>query len=86
MNEEQKKVAEEFRESKWLWWLNMILCTFGWAICYHYDDETNELLYLSIIKNIEYRGYPGLTNDNGYKSIGNWLESNIKEANEKAKF
>lgn len=86
MNEEQKKVAEEFRESKWLWWINRILHTFGWVIVYHYDDITNELQYISVAKNIEFRGFGSESDDIGYEYVGKWLENNIKEANEKAKF
>jgi hypothetical protein len=30
---------EEFRESGLLWWINMILHTFGWAIVLNINDD-----------------------------------------------
>lgn len=34
-----KKTWKEFRESGFLWWINMILYTFGWAIVVDIDDN-----------------------------------------------
>lgn len=34
-----KKTWKEFRESGFLWWINMILHTFGWAIVVDIDDN-----------------------------------------------
>lgn len=33
----EKKTWNEFRDSGFLWWINMILHTFGWAICINID-------------------------------------------------
>lgn len=34
-----KKTWEEFRNSGLLWWINMILHTFGWAIVANINDR-----------------------------------------------
>lgn len=34
-----KKTWKEFRDSGFLWWINMILHTFGWAIVVDVDDD-----------------------------------------------
>lgn len=39
-----KKTWKEFRESGFLWWINMILHTFGWAIVIDVDDNGDEIL------------------------------------------
>lgn len=35
----ERKTWEEFRECKLLWWINMILHTFGWAIVTEIDED-----------------------------------------------
>ena len=39
-----KKTWKEFRENGFLWWINMILHTFGWAIVIDIDDNGEEIL------------------------------------------
>ena len=34
----EKKTWKEFRDAGFLWWINMILHTFGWSICIEVDD------------------------------------------------
>ena len=49
-----KKSWEEFRSTGLLWWINMILHTFGWAICYEFDDGKIVEAYPARVK---YRGF-----------------------------
>lgn len=35
----EKKTWEEFRDAGFLWWINMILHTFGWSIYIEVDDD-----------------------------------------------
>lgn len=35
----EKKTWEEFRDTGFLWWINMILHTFGWSIYIEVDDD-----------------------------------------------
>ena len=34
----EKKTWKEFIDAGFLWWINMILHTFGWSICIEVDD------------------------------------------------
>ena len=45
-----KKSWEEFRSTGLLWWINMILHTFGWAICYEFDDGKIVEVYPARVK------------------------------------
>ena len=40
----KKKTWIEFKETGLLWWINMILHTFGWVIVLEIDKYTKELL------------------------------------------
>lgn len=79
-----KKSWNEFRESGLLWWINMILHTFGWAITYEFDDK-GELssVYPSRVK---FRGFGEKANTDGYIKVSQYLQENaddlVKEANE----
>ena len=35
----EKKTWKEFRDTGFLWWINMILHTFGWSIYIEVDDD-----------------------------------------------
>ena len=76
----KRKKWKEFRESGLLWWINMILHTFGWAITMTLDEEENVIdVYPSRTK---YRGFPEESNTKGYKDITNHLHQNIDELKE----
>lgn len=38
MNEVKEKSWEEFRDSGLLWWVNIMLHMFGWAIVYEMEN------------------------------------------------
>lgn len=88
LTEQELKDANEFIESKWLWWVNRILHTFGWVIVAHYTDietpkgyQVNVFSHFSVRKNIPYRGFDEEVEELGYGKIAKWLEENIEEAN-----
>ena len=80
----EKKSWDEFRDSGLLWWINMILHTFGWAIVIGKNSEENitEVFPARVI----YRGFSEESNTSGYKKVTSFLKENIedleKEANE----
>ena len=72
-----KKTWEEFRKSGMLWWINMILHTFGWAIVIQLAESGEiEEVYPARVK---FRGFEGSINDNGYTSVTKFLKENIEE-------
>lgn len=78
-----KKSWNEFRESGMLWWINMILHTFGWAITYEFDD--NGELSSVYPARVKFRGFGEQNNTDGYIKVSQYLKDNIddllKEAN-----
>lgn len=79
-----KKSWDEFRDSGFLWWINMILHTFGWAIVYEFDKEKNvSEVYPARVK---YRGFPEEINTIGYTNVSRYMNENanvlLEEAND----
>ena len=73
---------QEFKDSGVLWWINMILHTFGMAIvCEIADDEITKV-YPARVK---FRGFFFFINTEGYQKISRYLRDNAcdleREAN-----
>ena len=80
----EKRTWKEFREAGFLWWINMILHTFGWAICVELDDNGDIIdAYPSRVK---FRGFEGENNSKGYIKVSQYMKENadvlLKEAEE----
>lgn len=68
---------KEFREIGLLWWINMLLHTFGWAICVELDDEGNITeVYPARVK---FRGFSEKNNTDGYIKITKHLNETSEE-------
>lgn len=79
-----KKSWEEFRNSGMLWWINMILHTFGWAITYKFDDDGDIMeVYPARVK---FRGFGEKNNTEGYIKVSQFMKDNaeslLKESEE----
>ena len=74
----EKKTWIEFKETGLLWWINMILHTFGWAIVLEIDNDTKELLDVYPAR-VKFRGFSEQCNTNGYQSISRYIAENAKE-------
>ena len=78
-----KKTWNEFRNSGLLWWINMILHTFGWAIVFDIDKENNiKEVYPARVK---FRGFNEETNTKGYINVSKFLKDNSIELYEESK-
>lgn len=71
-----KKTWDEFRKTGLLWWINMILHTFGWAITYEMEDGKVVNAYPARVK---FRGFDEKNNDKGYTKVSKYLKENIEE-------
>lgn len=72
-----KKTWQEFKDTGLLWWINMILHTFGWAITLNVEEDgTITGAYPSRVK---FRGFDGKSNDKGYQKISKYLLDNIEQ-------
>lgn len=74
---------EEFKDAGMLWWINMILHTFGLAIAY--EVENNEIIDVYPVK-VKYRGFDEKNNTEGYIKVSEYLNDNserlLKESKE----
>lgn len=72
-----KKTWQEFKDSGLLWWINMILHTFGWAIVFEIIN-----VYPARVK---YRGFDMKSTENGYIKVSKYMDENSKELLEEAR-
>lgn len=73
----KEKSWEEFRYCGLLWWINMILHTFGWAICYDIDTEGN--LVKVYPARVKFRGFDNRNNTDGYIKVSQYIKDNATE-------
>ena len=76
-----KKSWKEFRDSGLLWWINMILHTFGWAIVVKMEEDKVVDVYPARVK---YRGFGEKNNTEGYIKISRYMKENVSELLEEA--
>ena len=77
----EKKTWKEFRDIGFLWWINMILHTFGWAICVDFDNGEVVDAYPARVK---YRGFIENNNTAGYIKISKYMKENASDLLEEA--
>lgn len=72
-----KKTWKEFRESGFLWWINMILHTFGWAIVVDIDD--NGEITDAYPARVKFRGFGEKNNTEGYIKVSQYMKENVSD-------
>lgn len=77
-----KKTWKEFRESGFLWWINMILHTFGWAIVIDVDD--NGEITDAYPARVKFRGFGEKNNTEGYIKVSQYMKENVSDLLEEA--
>lgn len=79
-----RKTWNEFRDNGFLWWINMILHTFGWAIVVDVDDKGN--IVEAYPARVKFRGFSEKNNTDGYIKISEYIMNNsidlLKESKE----
>jgi hypothetical protein len=76
----QKKTWEEFQAAGLLWWINVILHTFGWAIVIVMED--NGTISSSYPARVKFRGFQEAANEEGYLKVSAYLAQHAAEINE----
>jgi hypothetical protein len=71
-----EKSWEEFRNCGLLWWINMVLHTFGWAIVFEFEGEEIKRVYPARVK---FRGFDDESNTKGYRNISEFIVQNATE-------
>ena len=69
----EKKTWKEFIDAGFLWWINMILHTFGWSICIEVDDGEIVNVYPARVK---FRGFGEKYNTDGYIKVSKFMKEN----------
>lgn len=78
-----RKTWKEFRECGLLWWINMLLHTFGWSIVINVGDNGDITdVYPARVK---FRGFGEKNNTEGYIKVSEYLKENIAEIEEESK-
>ena len=77
-----KKTWKEFRESGFLWWINMILHTFGSAIVVDIDD--NGEITDAYPARVKFRGFGEKNNTEGYIKVSQYMKENVSDLLEEA--
>lgn len=72
-----KKTWKEFRDSGFLWWINMILHTFGWAIVVDVDDD-GEIIDAYPAR-VKFRGFGEKNNTEGYIKVSQYMKDNVSD-------
>ena len=72
-----KRNWSEFRDAGMLWWINMILHTFGWAIVVEIDNDNN--ITNAYPARVKFRGFSEKHNSKGYEDVSKYLNNNIFE-------
>ena len=72
-----RKTWKEFKDSGLLWWINMILHTFGWAIVFSVEEDGEiKDIYPARVK---FRGFDEKSNTKGYINVSRYMKDNSNE-------
>lgn len=77
-----KKTWKQFRDSGVLWWINMILHTFGWAIALNVNEEGE--ITDAFPARVKYRGFGEKENTDGYIRVSKYIKENVDDLVEEA--
>lgn len=78
-----KKSWDEFRKIGLLWWINMILHTFGWAIVI--ETDYHDKVINAYPARVKFRGFPEDNNTEGYTKISQYMKDNAEELYKESK-
>lgn len=78
----ERKTWEEFRNHGLLWWINMILHTFGWAIVV--DVEKDGTITEAYPARVKFRGFAEEYNTEGYIKVSGFLKENAEQLEKEA--
>lgn len=71
-----EKTWKDFRNTGLLWWINMILHTFGWAIILECIDDEIIRVYPA---RVGFRGFSEESNSKGFLKVSKYMKENSTE-------
>lgn len=72
----EQKSWKEFRDSGLVWWINMILHTFGWAIVVTVDGNGDPVN--AFPARVKFRGFSEDITSRGYEKVSTYLAKNAE--------
>lgn len=78
----EEKTWKEFRDAGLLWFVNMILHIFGWAICM---DVENGNVIRTFPARVKFREFDSKSNSEGYIKVSEYVSKHSEELLEEAK-
>lgn len=72
-----EKSWKQFRDSGLLWWINMILHTFGWSIVVNVEEDGT--ISNGYPARVKYRGFGNEYNSIGYKQVSKYMNENAEQ-------
>ena len=78
----ERKTWEQFKDSGMLWWINMVLHTFGWSIVLVLEKGQIIDVYPARVK---FRGFSEKDNTEGYIDVSEYMKENADELLREAK-
>lgn len=79
----KEKAWKDFRNSGLLWWINMNLHVFGWAICYEIEKDGSISKVYPV--RVKFRGFGEKNNTEGYMRVSNYMAKESKKLLEEAR-
>lgn len=76
-------IASEIKESGLLWWINMILHTFGWAIVINVENDGR--ISDAYPARVKFRGFSEKNNSEGYQRVSQYMADNSEQLYEESK-
>jgi len=73
----ERKTWEEFRKLGFLWWINVILHTFGWAIIVEVEDDGS--ISSAYPARVKFRGFDEKDNEKGYIAVSEYMKDTAEE-------
>lgn len=73
-----RKSWAEFQNSGFLWWINTILHTFGWAIVLEVSKDEQEVISAYPAR-VKFRGFAERNNSEGYEKVSTFMADNAAE-------
>lgn len=81
----ERKTWEEFRQHGFIFWINMLLHTFGWIIVIELDEDSNTIKDIYPARS-KFRGFSDESMKKGFIKISEYMKDNadilLKEAKE----
>lgn len=72
-----EKTWEEFKSCGFILFINQILHIFGWAICFEYDDNQENIINVYPAR-VKFRGFDNKNVSKSYEDLSKYMKDNAE--------